>query len=268
MSASSHRVYTSYDLDALPKHPGNPWTRFVCISDTHSRTRLVVPPGDVLIHAGDLSRWGTLSYLQITLDWLRGLPHKVKIIIAGNHDLCLDYKWAGDIRIGLDPKEMDAAQELVRSEAMRQAGILYLDHQNIEVGLPDGIKWKVYGSPAAPLYASGAFQYASEEEAIEEWSQIPRDVDILITHTPPFGVLDKTRHGKLAGCRTLASRINSLSNCRLHVFGHIHEAHGVNIAKRIVSEPNREPHQVDFISVNAACYSSEMPIIVDIKKDA
>ena len=62
----------------IPPHPGPDWTRFVCISDTHSRT-FEVPAGDVLLHAGDLSSWGDLSQLMCTIDWLNSLKHPVKM---------------------------------------------------------------------------------------------------------------------------------------------------------------------------------------------
>ena len=79
ISAMDYRVHTSYAPGNPPEHPGKPWTRFVCISDTHSRTSFAVPPGDILIHAGDLSSWGKLSQLRPTLDWLRSLPHEIKL---------------------------------------------------------------------------------------------------------------------------------------------------------------------------------------------
>ena len=78
-TAMDYRIHTSYSLEEPPEHSGIPWTRFVCISDTHSRTGFAVPPGDVLIHAGDLSSWGILSHLRPTLDWLRALPHELKM---------------------------------------------------------------------------------------------------------------------------------------------------------------------------------------------
>jgi Icc-related predicted phosphoesterase len=61
------------------------------------------------------------------------------------------------------------------------------------------------------------------------WSKIPDDVDILITHTPPYGILDISRSGTNAGCEVLRDRLQRLPSCRLHVFGHIHEAHGALI---------------------------------------
>jgi hypothetical protein len=108
----SCKVYLSYDPSNPPAHPGENWTRFICISDTHSHT-FIVPPGDVLLHSGDLSRLGREDEIRVTIKWLRGLEHPVKMcvahhillvlpsggslttrsIIAGNHDLPLHREW-------------------------------------------------------------------------------------------------------------------------------------------------------------------------------
>jgi hypothetical protein len=64
--------------DDVPLHPGQGWTRFVCVSDTHSK-KFAVPAGDVLIHAGDLSSWGSVKQLKVTVDWLLSLPHPAKM---------------------------------------------------------------------------------------------------------------------------------------------------------------------------------------------
>lgn len=81
-------------------------TRFVLLSDTHAHT-FKVPPGDILLHAGDLTvfqlmrfcivlsdeansmhqEYGEPRELQKTVNWLASLPHKHKIMIAGNVSL-------------------------------------------------------------------------------------------------------------------------------------------------------------------------------------
>jgi hypothetical protein len=76
----SVRVYDVYDDENPPPHPGAGWTRFVCLSDTHSR-RFPVPPGDVLLHSGDLSAHGTIHALRKTMDWLRELEHPAKVCV-------------------------------------------------------------------------------------------------------------------------------------------------------------------------------------------
>ena len=70
------RVYTTYET--LPPQCDG-WTRFVCLSDTHSNRKFHVPHGDVLLHAGDLSSWGTPKQLYATLDWLVQMPHTAKM---------------------------------------------------------------------------------------------------------------------------------------------------------------------------------------------
>lgn len=77
-TSQTTRVYTQYDIDRPPPHPGNEWTRFVCISDTHSH-KFNVPKGDVLLHSGDLSSWGYAPQIETTVKWLEGLPHPVKM---------------------------------------------------------------------------------------------------------------------------------------------------------------------------------------------
>lgn len=76
LETATAKVYS----ELIPSHPGNGWTRFVCISDNHSR-KFSVPPGDVLLHAGDLSSWGEFSHLKKTIDWLKSLDHPTKMYL-------------------------------------------------------------------------------------------------------------------------------------------------------------------------------------------
>jgi predicted phosphohydrolase len=46
-------------------------------------SRAVVPPGDVLLHAGDFSMTGNLEPVRKFNEWLGKLPHTTKIVIAG-----------------------------------------------------------------------------------------------------------------------------------------------------------------------------------------
>lgn len=95
---------------------------------------------------------------------------------------------------------------------------------------------------------------------IDIYRKIPGDADIVLTHTPPYRTLDKTRKGSHAGCRQLEERMNSkaLRGCKLHVFGHIHEAYG----GKIVSSPHG--HRV---AVNAAMPRADVAIIVDLPNE-
>jgi len=252
LESAGARVYSFHAGATLPPHPGPLWTRFICISDNHSR-RCVLPPGDVLLHAGDLSSWGYVDNLNTTLLWLAEHDHPVKIIIGGNHDLALD----NDLVEGecMPPDERAAARELIYSAPVKAAGIHYLEYESFRFTTATGREWKVYGSPAAPQFSSGAFQYASAQEGAAIYSRIPLDTEILLTHTPPYGTLDLTRGGNNVGCRQLTAKMSSLNDCRLHVFGHIHESHGV------VIEPINDHGRV---AVNAALQKGGCPYIVDL----
>jgi len=254
-SSASIVVHDYYGND-IPPHPGQDWTRFVCLSDTHSKT-FDVPAGDVLLHAGDLCSWGSVNQLKVTVDWLLSLPHPVKIVIAGNHDLCLDEGSVNSGRLlysSVSKEDVAKARSMLRSRAARAAGLHYLEHESMELRTGDKV-WKVYGSPAAPRYMPGSFQYETDIEAGAIYGRVPRDTEILLTHTPPYGVLDVARRGVHAGCKTLSATLDELKQCKLHLFGHIHEAHGGVIH----SDGER-------VSVNAAMSGGYgQAVIVDLK---
>ncbi|KAI6116921.1 Metallo-dependent phosphatase-like protein [Pisolithus croceorrhizus] len=261
-------VHLHSPQEEAPPHPGAGWTRFVCISDTHSGI-FRLPPGDVLLHAGDLSSYGALPQLTRTVDWLKSLKHPVKIMIAGNHDLCLDENWARP-DYGFRPEVnyilTDRATVLTASQliqyarttvrSLASAGLYYLEHEPLHFTAPSGKVWKVYGSPAAPVHLEGAFQYASSTEAKAIYQCVPEDTEILITHTPPYRTLDKTRKGKHVGCQVLASRLKRLRHCRLHVFGHIHEDAGARVD---------DVEGMHRVSVNAAVPLSDDIVVVDMR---
>ncbi|KAF8350879.1 Metallo-dependent phosphatase-like protein [Amanita rubescens] len=230
LSSPSALVYIDYDLTSVPQRPKGGWTRFICISDTHSSI-FQIPAGDVLLHAGDLTSWGYPQQVKNTLDWLSSLEHPMKIIVAGNHDLCLDGNlYETDPQISTEVRQhMHKFRSFVKGQSYRDANLYYLEHEMMEFSSGAGKAWHVYGSPSAPRYAEGAFQYVTAADANAIYQRIPDDTEILVTHTPPNGILDKTRRGKHAGCKELEQRLNSLKSCRLHVFGHIHEGAGAAI---------------------------------------
>jgi Icc-related predicted phosphoesterase len=175
--------------------------RIVCMSDTHGRhRRLTVPDGDLLIHAGDITRHGHLDELDDFNLWLGSLPHRHKVLIAGNHDFCF--------------------QEQPWSARGRITNATYLEDSSTEI---NGLT--IYGSPWQPFFGGWAFNLHRGEPLAEVWARIPDDTDILVTHGPPQGILDRNRSGDLCGCRDLLVRLMELRP-RLHVFGHIHESAG------------------------------------------
>lgn len=78
IESDSAVIYMEYDLETLPPKPDSSWTRFVLLSDTHDAT-FEIPPGDVLLHSGDLTEVGTYEELRNTMEWLYAQPHPVKM---------------------------------------------------------------------------------------------------------------------------------------------------------------------------------------------
>lgn len=175
--------------------------RIVCVSDTHGLARgVAVPDGDVLVHAGDLSGNGAPEEIAAEADWLRSLPHRKKVVIAGNHDFAFQVE-AAETRVLL-------------------ADLEYLEDSEAVVG---GLRF--WGSPWQPWFFDWAFNLARGPEIRARWDLIPAGIDVLVTHGPPAGVLDRTAAGADVGCADLLDAVRRVRP-RLHVFGHIHEGYG------------------------------------------
>lgn len=206
-------VYIATILYALQKRlPYKPLINpvsVVCISDTHN-TFPQVPDGDILVHAGDLTHTGTFAETQATLDWLNTLPHRHKVIVAGNHDTLLDAS---------RDKEKGGLRFRSQRSQLNWGDIIYLEDESTEIICTNGRKIVIYGSPKSPRHGSPAFQYPRSKDV---WTDaVPTDVDILITHCPPRAHLDILT----IGCNYLLKEVWRVKP-KLHVFGHVHEEHG------------------------------------------
>lgn len=177
--------------------------QIVAISDTHGKHRdLKIPDGDVLIHAGDVTRGGTKEQVVDFLEWFSEQTHTHKIFVAGNHDFFFE----------------QADSDMISS--VIPDGIVYLNDSSIEI---NGVKF--WGSPITPWFNNWAFNRNRGSEIKKHWDLIPNDADVLITHGPPFGILDETVYGKRTGCEELFLRVYHVKP-KFHIFGHIHEDYG------------------------------------------
>lgn len=178
--------------------------KIVFISDTHGfHADLNLPTGDMIIHAGDISKRGHLSEVLDFLAWYESLDFKYKIFIAGNHDFFFEESMTEEI------------------ERIIPNGIIYLNDTGIDI---EGIS--IWGSPVSPRFFDWAFNRDRGAHIKSHWDLIPNKTDILITHGPPLNILDRTIRGDLVGCEDLTNAVKRI-NPRVHVFGHIHEAYGV-----------------------------------------
>lgn len=177
--------------------------KFIVISDTHGlhNDLAALPKGDVLIHGGDFCERGDKGDAIEFLSWFSNLEYKYKILIAGNHDFV-------------------AARHPNEFSQLIPPGITYLNDSGTKIE-----HWNIWGSPVQPDLTGWAFGKPRGAAMNKHWDLIPNDTDILITHTPPKGILDRSSRGYTLGCEELAKRIDEVKP-KVHIFGHIHASYG------------------------------------------
>ncbi len=176
--------------------------RITIISDTHRQHRAFGQlSGDVLIHCGDMFSLfdGDENDLDDIDQWFALQEFEAILCIGGNHDLVLEAK----VRKRPDP--------------FRHA--IYLQDSDFVL---DGIRF--WGAPWTPELRGHAF-FREDAELCSSWASIPPDTQILITHTPPAGVLDRSSRGLDLGCRYLRQAVTRIAP-KLHCFGHVHASAG------------------------------------------
>jgi Icc-related predicted phosphoesterase len=179
------------------------------LSDTHNQhEKFECDGGDILLHAGDATLRGTEVEILTFLDWFEKQDYSHLIFVPGNHD------WFAERA----PQAM--------AEACQERNIILLNDSGVEV---EGVK--IWGSPVQPWFHDWAFNRERGPEIKKHWDLIPEDTEVLITHGPPAGFLDFTTYAngvpkERVGCHDLIDKVLK-THTKLHVFGHIHEARGV-----------------------------------------
>lgn len=230
--------------------------RIVCISDTHNlhvyqRGSLAVPEGDVLVHCGDATMRGTYEEVALFATWFAAFPHKHKIFVPGNHD------WIFEERL----KEYGehAHWDIDWADCLIDNGVTI-----------DGVKF--WGSPWQPEFCNWAFNLPRGPELKKHWDLIPADTDVLITHSPPLGILDGIRRQEWkydkkldrveptwitehVGCADMWQAVRRVKP-QLHAFGHIHVGYG-----QVFLDGT---HYVNCAVANEKYMLAHPPIVVDL----
>ena len=177
------------------------------ISDTHTYHDLLkIPSGiDMIIHSGDCSNprdpYNNEPEVRGFIDWYKEIPVKYKIYVAGNHDTSIE-------------------NGLVTKKDFEDAGIIYIENESVVI---EGVK--IFGSPHTPNFGNWAFM--KERTKLERFWRlaIDEDVNIVVTHGPPKGILDKSydRNNNMEACgdKSLLNRILEVQPA-YSLFGHIH----------------------------------------------
>jgi Icc-related predicted phosphoesterase len=187
----------------------------------------------VLIHCGDSTQYGSRDNLREFAEIFGECNSKYKLVIAGNHDACF----------AKHPKES--------RDILMAHHIAYLEDEQITIG---GLKF--WGIPWTPPFLNWYFM-ADEEKRIEKWEQVPDDVDVLISHGPPYTILDRlTKGGEHVGSIEHFDRV-LLIGPTLNVFGHIHEVYG-----------QEQYAGIDFINCSLLNFNYQMvnqPVVYELK---
>jgi len=211
----------------------------VFISDTHGQHRQLkdLPNGDMLLHCGDFMTDGySIEEAGDFLSWFSNVgDFKHRILIAGNHDRLFE-------------------QQQTKQKLLTEFNnIVYLEDSSIII---EGIN--IYGTPYQPAFRNWAFNLPRDgNELKSKWAQIPEDTDILITHYPPYGVLDEVAEGINVGCKMLNERVKQIKPT-IHAFGHIHECPGEQI---------KDTHYVNAAVVNREYKYVYKPITIGFFED-
>lgn len=181
-----------------------------CISDLHGYYP-ELEGGDLLIIAGDLTAMDKPIEYQEFKAWLLRQDYRKKVVVAGNHDNYL-----------LNPCK----------SLWVMPNLDYLCDSGTEF---EGVK--IWGSPWTSKFSNinpncCAFtvrNFDNADKLLDKyWKKIHKDTDILITHSPPYGILDENKNHEHVGSVTLLNRLQKIKP-KLHVFGHIHEQGGKQV---------------------------------------
>ncbi|MBX2796899.1 MAG: metallophosphatase domain-containing protein [Myxococcales bacterium] len=203
-------------------------TTLVFVSDTHGRhDELGVLAADVLVHCGDGTDQPerTLSELDA---WFAQQDVEHVLYVPGNHDFACEARW-------LAGQPVFEHARVVVDELVEVCGV------------------RIFGSPWVPDLQGWAY-FGTPTQLQEAWSRVPAGIDVLATHTPPAGILDRNRRGMSLGCPALRDELARIRP-QIHAFGHIHasgglEERGVTTFVNASSlwrghEPLREPIHLD-----------------------
>lgn len=212
--------------------------KIVFISDTHGRHDKLgaLPDGDVLVHAGDCTNIGEIGELAVFAKWFESQPHKHKILIAGNHDWGFQYAMEND------------EEDWIREKLFPTSNYLRDSSVNIEGR-------NFYGTPWQLEFCGWAFNVPRDGSIKKYWDLIPENTDILITHGPAYGILDRV--GKTTnplGDELLRKRIEEVQPL-IHVCGHIHGGRGSQYTST---------HHINASVVNERYEVVNPPIVVNI----
>jgi len=219
-------------------------TRIVGISDTHNQhDKIELPEGEILVHCGDFTNTGSYPEILSFANWFAEQSHPTKLLVFGNHD------------ISTDPVFYDSKWQLFHSKKVElpkgfwtKRGITVLSGNSVTVR---GLKF--WGHPALPSdQKDWAWSSPSFLESHRLWETVPSDVDVILTHSPPYGTLDLSCTGENIGNEEMAVCLEDRIRPRPCIFGHVHSpgtvknTHGTSSNNVAMCEDDRSGPKLAF----------------------
>jgi Icc-related predicted phosphoesterase len=210
-----------------------------CISDLHGRYP-EMEGGDLLLIAGDLIETDDFKHWEEFFSWLSNCDYTRKIFIAGNHDNSL---FKIEQTEGKFPEIICMCLDLDNTSYLCDSGIEF-----------QGLK--IWGSPWTKTFPDinvmhSAFTLPSDNDLMEKWEKIPDETDILITHSPAYGIRDQDisyqKQTNLGSASLLRWIVRRRTTLKLHLCGHIHEGYGMYDVRNLQSKL-KEPNTPVFVN--------------------
>ena len=216
----------------------------VVLSDNHTNYDFETPEGDILIHCGDFTFHGNPKEMEKFKNYLKEQPHEHKLFVWGNHEL------------------IEKDEPYWRQYLEYESGAKCIHNKEFEI---DGLKF--FGSSVTPVFGRWAFM-KDDDGRKRHWENAPDNVDVVISHGPPFGLLDTVKGLEIEpgkpehlGCIHLRKYVEKVQP-KLVAHGHIHDSYGQMTLKTWDSND-------DIICVNASLLNEQYemvnkPVIVEI----
>lgn len=181
--------------------------KIAAVSDTHGRP-FTIPKADLFIHCGDMTAGGSLGETKDFADFIRtNSPCAWNIICVGNHDKCFEDDWES-------------------AASLFDARCFVVNNQSVTITVGDETI-KLWISGFTPPFMRWSFM-ATEEELAKMYLSMPDELDILVTHGPPRGILDTGYQDPHVGSIALAEALE-WRNVKHNVFGHLHSCGGQSV---------------------------------------
>lgn len=190
--------------------------KVVAFSDIHNNyNQLKLPSADLVVCAGDATGHGSTNEIHAFIDWFSSLEHKIKIFVPGNHDFACQ-------------KNPAYYAELCKSKniVLSTNGFIYTNDKILYAfsWTPYFYDWAFNGTDS--LNTADQYKGPNLKNMLYQLYNTEDTVDLLISHGPPLGILDKNLEGTNCGSIVLKDLVETKNNIKKMVFGHIHEAYG------------------------------------------